>query len=112
MLLIAWLVPGLDLSKSKAGRLFTCAGRALAPHPPEVVSFVSWAALGLLSWFGHHVEQPRFVALASGEEPVIAYSSLLAGFPSPDSQVPKAVLAAMQGKFAVDLTTEAAVTRM
>ncbi|CAE7208953.1 FBXL2, partial [Symbiodinium microadriaticum] len=73
-----------------------------------VVSFVSWAALGLLSWLGHHVEQPRFVALASGDEPVIAYSTLLAGFPSPDDQVPKAVLAAMQGKVAVDLTTDAA----
>ncbi|CAE7678881.1 unnamed protein product [Symbiodinium necroappetens] len=92
MLLIAWLVPGL-----------TC------PSQSRVVSFVSLAALGLLSWLGHHVEQPRFAALASGgEEPVIAYSSLLAGFPSPDGQVPKAVLAAMQGKVAVDLTTDAA----
>ncbi|CAE7466891.1 unnamed protein product, partial [Symbiodinium necroappetens] len=91
MLLIAWLVPGL-----------TC------PSQGRVVSFVSWAALGLLSWLGHHVEQPRFAALASGDEPVIAYSTLLAGFPSPDGQVPKAVLAAMQGKFAVDLTTDAA----
>ncbi|CAE7366107.1 unnamed protein product, partial [Symbiodinium sp. CCMP2456] len=53
-----------------------------------VVSLVSWAALGLLSWLGRHVEQPRFVALASGggDEPVIPYSSLLATFPSPDSQ--------------------------
>ncbi|OLQ11729.1 hypothetical protein AK812_SmicGene4454 [Symbiodinium microadriaticum] len=92
MLLIAWLVPGL-----------TC------PSQSQVVSFVSWAALGLLSWLGHHVEQPRFAALASGgDEPVTAYSSLLAGFPSPDGQVPKAVLAAMQGKVAVDLTTDAA----
>ncbi|CAE7358498.1 unnamed protein product [Symbiodinium necroappetens] len=91
MLLIAWLVPGL-----------TC------PSQSQVVSFVSWAALGLLSWLGHHVEQPRFVALASGDEPVIAYSSLQAGLPSPDGQVPKAVLAAMQGKVAVDLTTDAA----
>ncbi|CAE7221218.1 unnamed protein product, partial [Symbiodinium necroappetens] len=91
MLLIAWLVPGL-----------TC------PSQSRVVSFVSWAALGLLSWLGHHVEQPRFAALASGDEPVVAYSSLRAGFPSPDGQVPKAVLAAMQGKVAVDLTTDAA----
>ena len=61
-------------------------------------------------WLGHHVEQPRFAALASGarcsktstgspqllgsvpsllpggDEPVTAYSSLLAGFPSPDGQ--------------------------
>ncbi|CAE7947189.1 unnamed protein product [Symbiodinium sp. KB8] len=91
-LLIAWLVPVL-----------TC------PSQSQVVSFLSWAALGLLSWLGHHVNHPRFAALASGgEEPVIAYSTLLAGFPTPDGQVPKAVLAAMQGKVAVDLTSDAA----
>ncbi|CAE7819031.1 unnamed protein product, partial [Symbiodinium necroappetens] len=77
-----------------------------------VVSFVSWAALGLLSWLGHHVEQPRFADLASVDEPIIAYSSLLASFPTPDGQVPRAVLAAMRGKVALDLTTDAAVTRI
>ncbi|CAE7765797.1 unnamed protein product [Symbiodinium sp. CCMP2592] len=74
-----------------------------------VVSLVSWAALGLLSWRGHSVDQPSFAALASGgKEPVIAYSSLLAAFPSSDGQVPKAVLAALQGNFEVDLTSDAA----
>ena len=67
--------------------------------------------------------------MPGGDEPVIAYSSLRAAFPSSDGQaqcadcraalactqsleVPKAVLAALQGNFAVDLTTDAAVTRM
>ncbi|CAE7717433.1 unnamed protein product, partial [Symbiodinium microadriaticum] len=70
-----------------------------------VISLVSWAALGLLRWLGNYVDQPRFVALSS---PVIAYSTLLAAFPSTDGQVPKVVLAALKDKHTVDLTTEAA----
>ena len=106
-----------------------------------------WEASG---WLGHYVDQPRFVALASGAlarkqaqiasrsevcrqwqemspssrtrlcgppspAPTARHSARLAGRPShaPESlQVPKAVLAALQGNFAVDLTTDAAVTRM
>jgi len=70
-----------------------------------VISLVSWAALGLLRWLGNYVDQPRFVALSS---PVIAYSTLLAAFPSPDGQVPKVVLAALKDRHTVDLTTHAA----
>ena len=53
MLLIAWLVPGLTCpsqSQVDSLRVPACPGPSLA----EVVSFVSWAALGLLSrseWF-------------------------------------------------------------
>ncbi|CAE7940932.1 unnamed protein product, partial [Symbiodinium necroappetens] len=111
MLLIAWLVPGLTCpsqSQVDSSRVPACPGPSLA----EVASFVSWAALGLLSWLGHHVEQPRFAALASGGEEPVAYSTLLASFPTPDGQVPKAVLAAIQGKVAIDLTTDAAVARI
>ena len=106
-----------------------------------------WEASG---WLGQNMDQPRFVALASGAlegkqaqiasrsevcrhcqeatsssrtrlcwppspAPMARHTARLAGRPShaPESlQVPKAVLAALQGKFVVDLATDAAVTRM